>query len=262
MDCLAYCKTSSYRIKPLFDFLRTKYNPTLFRDVIHLEITDQSSPGHVFIFPYGAVVTWGLSKNHDLKLLEEFNHFEVDKLETEFDEFTYIYGDLPKIVEDEIVLPNKEVLTKLAFSHGIAQSVKLGTFETAIKKTFEQNQEIPQELAKRGHIELSRTEIRKKMGRLFLERSSINLHADVLDLPEFFWEYPELEPYYRLIANYLDVQTRVEVLNKRLDVIHELFDMLNNELNHQHSSRLELVIILLIVMEVVLTLLKDVFHIL
>jgi uncharacterized Rmd1/YagE family protein len=63
------------------------------------------------------------------------------------------------------------------------------------------------------------------------------------------------------MANYLDLESRVEVLNQRLGVIHELFEMLGNELNHQHSSRLEWTIIGLIVMEVILTLLRDVFRV-
>ncbi len=83
----------------------------------------------------------------------------------------------------------------------------------------------------------------------------------MLDTPEFFWEHSELEPLYALAANYLDLEARVEVLNQRLDVIHELFEMLVNELNHQHSSRLEWTIILLIILEVVLTLLRDVFRV-
>ena len=113
----------------------------------------------------------------------------------------------------------------------------------------------------KGKISLSKNAIRKKMGELFLARNSINLHADVLDIPEFFWEYPELEPLYMIVANYLDLQTRVDVLNHRLDVVHELFQMLGSELNHQHSSRLEWAIIWLIIIEVVLTLSRDVFRI-
>ena len=105
------------------------------------------------------------------------------------------------------------------------------------------------------------SEIRRKMGELFIERNSINLHVDVLDVPEFFWEYPELEPLYQMIAKYLDLKTRVEVLNHRLDVVHELFQMLGSELNHQHSSRLEWFIIWLIIIEVLLSLFRDVFPI-
>jgi uncharacterized Rmd1/YagE family protein len=75
-----------------------------------------------------------------------------------------------------------------------------------------------------------------------------------LDIPEYFWEHPELEPLYVSIATHLELETRVELLNRRLDVIHDLFEMLGNELNHQHSSRLEWTIILLIVIEVFISL--------
>ena len=178
----------------------------------------------------------------------------------EIDVFSYSLGELAKVSKDEIILNNRDVLTLLSLSHGLAQSVKLSTFEAAIQKTFNTTKHIPEDLAHWGKIPLSRREIRRKMGELFLERNSINLHFDVLDTPEFFWEYPELEPLYAMIANYLDIETRVEVLNQRLDVVHELFEMLGNELNHQHSSRLEWTIIGLIIIEVALTLLRDVFQ--
>ena len=262
MDCNGYCTASAYQIKPLFDFIKQKYKTTLYRDVIHAEIPSQEGIGHLFLFPYGASVFWDIAKEKNYDLLNSFRHYETAHIEEiETDEFTFVYGDAPKVIEDEITLPNEDTLTKLAISHGIAQSVKLSTFETAILKTFNATRSIPHDLALQGKIPLSRSEIRRKMGELFIERSTINLHVDALDLPDIFWEYSELEPYYRMITSYLDVQTRVEVLNKRLDIIHELFEMLGNELNHQHSSRLELTIIWLIVIEVMLSLLRDVFQV-
>ncbi len=98
------------------------------------------------------------------------------------------------------------------------------------------------------------------MGELFIERNFITLHSEILDTPEFFWDYPELEPFYRKTAHYLDVGKRVEVLNKKLTVIHELFEILSDELNHQHSARLEWTIIILIVIEVILAFVTDIFH--
>lgn len=262
MECFAYCTASSYQIKSLFDNLRAQYKATLFRDVVHVEMSNTGLEGDVFFFAYGSVVTWGLSKERSLQVLELTRNFEVSRLEEiETDEFTFRYGDSPKVEDDEIILPNTEMLTKLAISHGIAQSVKLGSFETAIQKTFNSTRQIPEELAKEGKIKLSKREIRRKMGELFLERSSINVHVDILDTPEFFWEYPDLEPYYKMITNYLDVSARVQVLNQRLDITHEMFEMLGNELNHQHSSRLEWTIIWLIIIEVALTMLRDVFNI-
>ena len=233
MDCRAYCTASSYRLKQMFEHFRTRYKTIIYRDVLHVEINPDTKglSGDVFFFAYGALTCWGLTKSQESNLLLEILPFEDQHSdETETDEFTYVYGETSKVVEDEIVLPTQDVLAKLATSHGIAQSVKLGKFEIAIHKTFNQSKNIPEDLAKQGKISLSRREIRKKMGDLFIERNSINLHVDVLDTPEFFWEYPELEPLYLNMANYLDIETRVEVLNHRLDVVHELFQMLNNEL--------------------------------
>ncbi|EOD35907.1 hypothetical protein EMIHUDRAFT_252498 [Emiliania huxleyi CCMP1516] len=56
----------------------------------------------------------------------------------------------------------------------------------------------------------------------------------MLEHPDFFWE----------------VERRVDVLNKRLDLIKELFDMLANELHTSHSNMLEWFVIVLIVAEI------------
>jgi uncharacterized Rmd1/YagE family protein len=262
MDCRAYCTSNSYHIKALFEYFKQiGASVTLYREVIYYAIPHQTM-GDIFYFSYGVVVFWGLTLEQCQSYLDQVKEFEeqpVEEMET--DEFSVLLGDHPKIVEDEIVLPNWDVLARLAVSHALAQSVKLGTFENALRKTFSHTRHIPEDLAKRGRIPLSRYEIRRKMGELFIERNSINLHVDVLDTPEFFWEYSELEPLYAMTAKYVDLETRVEVLNHRLDVIHELFEMLGNELNHQHSSRLEWTIIVLIIVEVVLTLLRDVFRV-
>jgi uncharacterized Rmd1/YagE family protein len=95
-------------------------------------------------------------------------------------------------------------------------------------------------------------------GELFLAKSRINLHYDLLDSPEFFWEYTELSSYYNTVANYLEIRNRIEVLNKKLEVIHEIFDMLAEEQKHRHSSLLEWIIIWLICVEVFFTITHDI----
>ena len=260
--CCALCTAATYAIKPLYEVMRISYKATYYRDVVHLVIEKEGTLCDAFFFSYGVAIFWGASKDLALKILQEdIGAFEEHRIETvETDEFTYVYGDVTKIVEDEITLPDHDVLTKLALSQGISQSIKLSSFETALKKSFNSTKAIPEDLAKYGKISLSRREIRRKMGEIFIERNSINLHMEVLDTPEFFWDYPELEVYYPVTANYLDIRKRVEILNQRLDVMHGLFEVLGTELNHSHSSRLEWTIISLIVIEVLISLLRDVFQ--
>lgn len=254
--CVAYCTATSYNIRRLQDALKARYKANLFRDVVHFDLGSTSSEEvkDLFCFPYGVVVMWGLNVEEEqefLILLKEFQNVSQEVYECELMSFTF--GNQARIVEEVIELPDTDVLSRLAISHGLAQSVRLATFEALIQKTIDKTRHIPEQLAARGKIPLSKKEIRKKMGELFLERSSVNLHFDILDVPEFFWDHSELEPLYVLIANHLDLETRVEVLNQRLDIVHDLFEMLGNELNHQHSSKLEWIIIWLIVIEVILS---------
>lgn len=256
MRCTCYCTASSFDIPRLFQHMQKSGASQMFRDVVHAQLKE--SQGELFYFSYGAVVCWGFEEEEEKEILGSLKEFEKEPLaKLELDEFTFCYGDAMRIEEDEIQLHNKSALTKLAISHGLAQSVKLATFEEVIQSTIDSTSYIPSELARKGKIPLSRKEISRKMGELFLERNSISLHSEILDTPEFFWNYPELEPFYRRTAYYLDVTKRVEVLNKRLNVVHELFEILSSELNHQHSSRLETVIILLILIEVTLAVLRD-----
>ena len=56
-----------------------------------------------------------------------------------------------------------------------------------------------------GKIKLTRTSITKRIGQLFVDRASINLHSDILDHPEFFWEDDEWLPLYLRAAKYLEI---------------------------------------------------------
>jgi uncharacterized Rmd1/YagE family protein len=264
MRCTGYCTAASFDISRLFQFLQVTGASQLFRDVIHSQHKDEKgTKKDIFYFPYGVVIFWGFEAEEEKKHLASLKKFEKEPLpKFEIDEFTFIYGDKMHIEEDEIVLPKKETLGKLTISYAIAQSLKLTIFEESIGKTIANSKQYPQELARKGRISLSRKETSRKMGELFLERNYVNLHTEILDTPEFFWEHAELESFYRKAIHYLDVAKRGELLNRRLKLLHELFEILGNELDHHQSARLEMTIILLIFIEIVLAILRDLFHVL
>jgi uncharacterized Rmd1/YagE family protein len=133
--------------------------------------------------------------------------------------------------------------------------VKLEAFEEAIKMNIQKNAPLPEEIAARGSIKLSRNSISRRMGEIFIARSSINLNSEYLDMPEFFWRNPNLEPFYEMSKKFLDIPNRVVALNQKLDVLQELLMILNTQVEHRHSSLLEMIIIILIVVEITVTLL-------
>jgi uncharacterized Rmd1/YagE family protein len=199
----------------------------------------------IFLFEYGVVVIWGMSTAQEVRFLKETSKFELeslpaDQLETECFNFYYTREYQPRIYNDFITLRDKyNYMTKLAISHALAQSVKTSLFEESIATTIETCKEIPEQIARTGNINLSRTQINMQIGELFILRISVHLNGAVLDSPELFWVEPQLEPVYLAVRSYLEMDQRVGLLTDRLDVVADLLAVLKEQLNHGHGEKLE-----------------------
>lgn len=236
--------------------------PKYFDDVVHVqkEVRDAKSKINIFYFPFGCTIIWGAEEADERLILDELKPFEEHKVkEVSSDLIYYTYGKKDKTFIDEekneMILASDLDFIKLSISHALAQSVKLSILEKSVMRLIQRTTPIQKELAKKGSVSLSKKEISKKIGELFNERYSINMHSDILDEPEFFWRRPSYEPLYMMTVEFQDIQMRQEIMNKRLDMINDLYSVLSDELNHRHSSRLEVIIIALIGIEVVLGLL-------
>ncbi len=233
------------------------------RDLVQVSHTRR--PVELFFFIHGSFVSWGLTKHQEQKIseqIQELSYSPLEKIESDF--FCYTLGEETSIDADErlrmdvITLDTENPLVKLAISYALAQSTKLETFEEAIQTAIRKNSYLPQEIASHGIISLSRSAIFKRIGEIFLVRSSINLNSEYLDAPEFFWRNPNLEPIFVSVKKFLDVPSRVMALNQKLDVLQELLHILNIQVQQSHSNLLESIIIILILVEIMISLFK--FH--
>lgn len=261
MRCSSYCTAAGYNIDGLVSHLNENgLEPKHFNEVIYVqkEVRKNETPIDVFFFPFGCVTIWGSDEAQESVILSLIEGFEVGKLESSSSDV--IYFDYNESVgktfideeKNEIILSDKTPFVKLSISHALAQSVKLNILEKSVSSLLDKTAPIQQELASTGSVSLSKKEISKQIGILFNERYSINLHSDILDTPEFFWRRPSYEPLYLMTAEFQDIQVRHNILNHRLNMIHELYSILSNELNYKHSTRLEWIVIGLIAIEVVL----------
>jgi hypothetical protein len=66
----------------------------------------------------------------------------------------------------------------------------------------------------------------------------------------------DLQRHYDAVFTYLEVSSRVEVLDARLGVLQEILDLVRAQQAHTHTSHLEVIIIVLILVEVVLGLMQ------
>lgn len=261
MRCVSFCTANTYDLAALAQFFKRKdhYVVSHTRDVLH--ITNTKKPADMFFFNHGCFVCWGLKKPQEKKLIDQIKPFSVGVLpHMQMDHFCFRFGEECSIDAhdrfkiDVITLDSDNPQVKLAISYGLAQSIKLETFEDSMQEAIKKNSLLPAEIAKKGVVSLSRTALFRRIGEIFIARSSINLSSEYLDTPEFFWRNPNLEPFYIMTKKFLDIPGRVSSLNQKLDVLQELLDILNSQVQHRHSSLLEMIIIILIMIEIVISL--------
>lgn len=248
----ALCLAERFQFDALYDALSRQTHAARLRNVI---VLTPDEGVFAFLFDYGVCVLFQYDYEAEKRLLDLLGKHAIHPLENFVEEelsYQLVTEAGIRIRNDLIEVDDLSQLTCLSLSHALAQSTKLASFEASIEETIKKTKYIPETLANKGSIALSRKKLAKERGRVYLEKSHIILQFNLLDTPEFIWEYPELEHYYLALSRYLEISPRATVLKNRLEVIQELLEMMADEQKHSHSSMLEWIIIILIASEIVL----------
>jgi len=207
----------------------------------------------------GTIVTWGLSEEDNLRLLEQIKPAEMEPYkDIEEEELDFIQDpQLRTGILGETILIGREsesessIYSKLAFSNGIARSTKLAVLEEQLDNYLDSTREIPRILARGNKLPWGRQKTLQKVGELLAFRGELNFHSELVETPDLYWAKPQLEEYYNRISKNLDVAVWITILNKKLDYANELAGTLRSDLSEKHGLALEWGIIGLIAIEVV-----------
>ena len=223
----------------------------------------------VFFFDYGVMVLWNFSEDEEQKFVQMIHRFCVDPIpleDIEVDELHFQYdlhSQKPRIYNDIITLKGSNPLIRLTISHGLAQSVKLSVFEIKMEETIEDTIQLPQQMAKYGQINTERTSVLKIVGELFDLRMNVNLVSNVLDTPEIFWSEPELTGLYIATRSilffnlaYFEISQRASLLNKRVEVVSDLLDMLSDHQDFGEKTHITWIVVFLVAGCVVVAILE------
>jgi uncharacterized Rmd1/YagE family protein len=78
----------------------------------------------------------------------------------------------------------------------------------------------------------------------------------LLDKPNILWDNENAELLYNKLASSLELKDRFDVIEYKLDSIKDDIAMIMDLTNHNHSSFLEWIIIILIMIEIVMSLME------
>ena len=75
----------------------------------------------------------------------------------------------------------------------------------------------------------------------------------VAEKPDVVWDRPDLERLSARLQDEYELKERAEALSRKLSVISDTAEMLTDMIDTQRSLRLEIIIVLLILFEIVIT---------
>ena len=213
--------------------------------------------GVAILFRYGVVVLIGLNALEEEEFLRGLDHRMTGKSARRDEEIAII--ELAPEREDQIPPGGPICLQSLSperlilIGEALAKSVVLARHEREVASVFDTTEPFARELARGGRMHGSRRSILKNIGNALLVRHRVSGPVEVAEKPDVLWDKPHLERLYARLEDEYELKERAESLNRKLAVIAESAQVLTDIIDTRRSLRLEVIIVLLILFEVIMT---------
>jgi uncharacterized Rmd1/YagE family protein len=213
--------------------------------------------GIAVLFRYGVAVLIGLSPEDETGFLERLKPRVGGKLER-FEEETAVVA-LAGGTEDQVQaggpIQLRDMLLErlLVIADVLAKSVALADDERQVAKVFEIIEPFAKELADHGRTRRDRKGVLQLIGNALLVQHRVSGRVAVGEKPDALWERPDLERLYARLEDEYELKERVDTLNRKLAVVAETADTLADIIDTRRSLRLELIVVVLIAFEIVVT---------
>jgi len=191
----------------------------------------------LFFFEEGVVVGWGkFSQEQEEDLIVGVSPSEVQP----YREPTREWMNVEYIEESSRVDTHRDLILvskfgnqdKLAFSHGIARSVKLHALENSFADTIALIGDTPKYLEKvQLPPQLADQEgVYSYIAKILRWKQLVTVNLAMLEPPDYLWDAPKQEKLYEQIERHLDLTYRVNIINKKLDICFSHLEVLREKL--------------------------------
>jgi uncharacterized Rmd1/YagE family protein len=208
---------------------------------------------YLYVFKHGIVSFVGYAETEMsafLQLIKPYcrNYIE-QRLSDEFDIETGAssvnYGF------SKVEIPQADIETVRLIMLNVSQSVALDYYDQQTNLLLEETNYHTQILEKKGKIELGGTNLKKYIGRTLNLKNKIAANLYIFDSPEETWEDENLNKLDIGLKKTFELQARFRNVQEGLGIVKENLELLKDLLQNRNSSRLEWIIIILILMEVI-----------
>ena len=214
-----------------------------------------SATKYLYLLSYGVAVFSDMSVSEISAHIEHIKPFCSNSRESlKEDEFKIKVSK-----EDGMIELTFDVLSLGRFDHAVnkmimmhlAQSVALDYYNGMSQSLLSELKDYTQYMEIHGKVKLSHKKALKFIGKSLNAKNSIAQNLYILDSPETAWEDEYLDRLHNTLAKHFELVQRYREIDSTLKIIEDNLEVYISYNHHRESSRLEWIIIILIIIEVI-----------
>lgn len=213
--------------------------------------------GFVVLFRYGVAVLIGLTPAEEHETIRNLQKRVIGRFDKIEDETATI--EISDAYDDQIP-PGGPIQIKdlspprlVVIADALAKNVALTRDEREVSRVFEVIEPLAADLAGRGRTPVGRKNLLRLIGRALLVRHRVTGRVEVEEKPDVLWDRWDLERLHARLADEYELKERATILARKLEVVSETARAFTDLIDASRSLRVEVLIVLLIVVEVLIT---------
>lgn len=219
----------------------------------------------LFVYNYGSVVFFNVPEDLQEKELSCIQEYRVPSeqaratdvflLEVQDPSLPSVQGGNKVYFDRVVVMTLSPEMVKIACML-LAESTALEYYENLIENLLVKTNAYSKTLRRQGKMLESTKELIKFIGLCMDTKQEIISNLYIVDSPDETWESVELDKIHQDLKMMMEIDTRYRALEYKIKIIQESVDVIVDLSKSKRDTLLELIIILLITFEIIISIVK------
>jgi len=215
--------------------------------------------GGMYIYPFGAVVTYDVSPERREAELARL-HLARPGLTTQVTREDYSVVEDPGchtglsdgVLRLDLFTPARAGVVALT----VAQSAAMEYYERIVDQLFARTSSLVERLEMHGTVTLRTRQLHRFIGEAIINRNEVLSVLHLLDKPDATWEDPAMDRIYNDLRAEFDLVDRYAALESKLRRVQEALELVLDVARDRRLFLLEITVVLLIFLEMLFSLVK------
>ena len=245
---------STFHLGNRIDLTKTigKIGFDIIKDEATFVLFKKNEESYIYVKSYGSIAFCNFDKKEKLAILSKLSNTSINyyDLVSEDYDLEIDHKSEMSVRFNTVTVPKFTIDTLHIVMLNLCQSVALENYQTNTNDLLETTRTYSDNLYQSGNVGLSSAKLRSIFGKTMVLKNRIAENLLIFETSDLAWSKEQLSDIDSALRVQLDMVNRYQGLQHSLDVVKENLDLFRDILQHKHSSTLEWIIIILILLEV------------